>query len=98
MTTPLRSASSSTARILAAFQRPFGRTIVVLTVSDVPAAFLISFMTPISLYGDKEGRQGQKRSRHLPFEGYGDPRDLHSFPTRRSSGLGSGRCLAVGSG
>src|SRR5438477_1844961 len=27
---------------------------------------------------------------HFFFQGYGDPRDLHSFPTRRSSDLDSG--------
>src|SRR5205807_9000520 len=36
----------------------------------------------------------------LFFHCYGDPRDLHSFPTRRSSDLGrhhqlAGRCLTV---
>src|SRR5882762_2974412 len=32
------------------------------------------------------------------FEGCGDHRDLHSFPTRRSSDLGSGGALAIAVG
>src|SRR3989304_1488360 len=98
MTTPLRSASSSTARILAAFQRPFGRTIVVLTVSDVPAAFLISFLTPVSLYGDKEGRQGQNRSRHLPRAATASPTATERPLATNITWTARWMCLAVGSG